>query len=244
MKNQKKFYDNLMDEKSHFTFFTKDTRFNVEKLLTKKNIIIHFDEYVKNFISINDKILDYGCGPGTFSVKLSNMTKGNVYGVDISKNFIDECERLKKKLDIKNFIPRFIENEALPFEDNTFDIILLFDVIHHLDDIDKNLIEIKRVLKKSGKIIIYEPNKLNPLIALMHLIDSNERGLLKVGTKKKYFDILTKYQFKKIHQKYSGIIVGPESRMLNLLSSILNNKYVYQLFGWLNPKIVIIVEND
>ena len=39
------------------------------------------------------------------------------------------------------------------------------------------------------------PNKLNPLIWLLHLLDPIERGLLRVGTKKKYYNILKiKYQ--------------------------------------------------
>ena len=85
-----------------------------------------------------------------------------------------------------SFLHWEVEPEKLPFEDQKFDVILIVDVIHHLDDIKKNINEIKRVLKKGGKLLIYEPNKLNPLIWLTHLIDKNERGLLRVGSFKKY----------------------------------------------------------
>ena len=242
MNDQKKHYNNLMDGNSQSTFFTKETRYNVEELLTKKNIIEHFDKFVENHISPNDKILDYGCGPGTFSIKMSKITKNNVYGVDISENFIDECMRLKKKFNLKNFIPSCINSGSLPFENNTFDKILLFHVIHHLEDIEKNFKEINRVLKKNGKIIIYEPNKLNPLIAVIHLIDPIERGLLSLGTKKKYLKLLDKFNFSCIDFRFSGIIVGPKSKILNVISFILNIKYINKLFGWLNPNLVIIAK--
>ena len=243
-KNQNKFYDKLMDNGNEFTFFTKDTRYNVSKLLNKKEIVKYFDEFIKNYISENDKILDFGCGPGTFSVKLSSMTKNEVYGIDISKKFIEECEILKNTLKIDNFYPQHVQSKILPYKDNSFDLILLFDVIHHLEDINENFVEIKRVLKKRGKLVIYEPNKLNPLIALMHMIDPIERGLLRVGTKSKYSSILHKYDMREIELKYRGIVVGPDSKIFSYISKVLNHSFMYKIFGWLNPKIVIVAENN
>ena len=243
-KNQNKFYDKLMDNGNEFTFFTKNTRYNVSKLLNKKEIVKYFDEFIKNYISENDKILDFGCGPGTFSVKLSSMTKNEVYGIDISKKFIEECEILKNTLKIDNFYPQHVQSKILPYKDNSFDLILLFDVIHHLEDINENFVEIKRVLKKRGKLVIYEPNKLNPLIALMHMIDPIERGLLRVGTKSKYSSILHKYDMREIELKYSGIVVGPDSKIFSYISKVLNHSFMYKIFGWLNPKIVIVAENN
>ena len=83
-----KFYDDLMKGKSVQTFFTKDSRFNVKKLLEKKNIQIYFDEVIKQYINSNDVILDYGCGPGTFLIKMSRLTKNKLFGVDLSEEFI------------------------------------------------------------------------------------------------------------------------------------------------------------
>ena len=110
----------------------------------------------------------------------------------------------------------------MPFNDDCFDKVLLFDVIHHLDEPEKTLREIYRVLKKNGKIIIYEPNKLNPLIALIHLIDPIERGLLKFGTKKSYLNLIKKIDLKITFVKYSGIIVGPDAYIFEI--KILNKK--------------------
>ena len=115
------------------------------------------------------------------------------------------------------------------------------DVIHHLDDIEKNLSEIYRVLKKNGKILIYEPNKLNPLIWITHIIDKNERGLMRVGRFKKYEEIFKKLDLKVEIKEYNGIVIGPSSKILDLISDFLNLKFIYPLLGFLNPKIFLVV---
>ena len=144
---------------------------------------MYFDNEVKKIINKDDLILDYGCGPGTFSIKLSKLTNKNVHSVDISKQFLEECEKVKK-YNSDNIKTQLIEGNKLPFNNDYFDKVLLFDVIHHLEEPEIALREIYRVLKKNGKIIIYEPNKLNPLIALMHLIDPIEEVCLNLVQKK------------------------------------------------------------
>jgi len=48
--------------------------------------------------------------------------------------------------------------EALPFEDNSFDMILMGEALHHFNDIDLALKETVRVLKKEGGLFIYDFN--------------------------------------------------------------------------------------
>ena len=106
-----------MKEGNNFTFFTKDTRFNVDKLL-QKNIVKYFDNFIQDYVQGNTKVLDYGCGPGTFSIKLSKMTRNEVHGVDISEAFIDQCNYIKNNLNIKNFYPQHVKN-------NTFHLMII-----------------------------------------------------------------------------------------------------------------------
>ena len=237
-----KFYDNLMKGESLQTFFTKESRFNVKKLLEKKNIKLYFDDVVKKYVNPDDVVLDYGCGPGTFLIKMSMFTKNKLYGVDLSEEFIKECKENISNLKIQNVNVSTVKPEKLPFDDEQFDTILLMDVIHHLDNINQNLKEIYRVLKKGGKLIVYEPNKLNPLIWITHLIDKNERGLLKVGTFYKYSKLLDNLHLKIVHQRYSGIVIGPSSKIFDLTSKFLNYKLVYPILGWFNPKIMLVAK--
>jgi SAM-dependent methyltransferase len=52
--------------------------------------------------------------------------------------------------------------EALPFPDNTFDIVLLHEVIEHVADDTQTIREAHRVCKRGGRIIIFAPNRLYP----------------------------------------------------------------------------------
>ena len=236
-----KFYDDLIKGNKNFTIFTKDTRYNINKILEKKNLKKYFDNVVSKFIKNDPYILDYGCGPGTFLLKLSSLSNSKLFGVDISNEFIKESKKNIEERKIQNIDVKLVEAEQLPFNDETFDVILIVDVIHHLDDIEKNLSEIYRVLKKNGKILIYEPNMLNPLIWITHIIDRNERGLMIVGMFKKYEEIFKKLDLKVEIKEYNGIVIGPSSKILDLISDFLNLKFIYPLLGFLNPKIFLVV---
>jgi SAM-dependent methyltransferase len=48
--------------------------------------------------------------------------------------------------------------EEIPFEDSYFDKVLIVDAFHHFKDREKSLVEISRVLKRGGKLIIQEVN--------------------------------------------------------------------------------------
>ena len=81
-----------------------------------------------------DKLLDVGCGTGSFL----ELCKCDAVGIDPS------VELLKKS---KGNVMLGVA-EALPFDDNTFDYVVSITAIHHFEDLDKAISEIKRVGKK------------------------------------------------------------------------------------------------
>jgi len=96
-------------------------------------------------------ILDIGCGTGeTMSFVKSFLSKSKLTGVDNSQVAINFARKRGHKVLKVNAL-------KLPFEDNTFDVILILDVIEHIKDDYAFLSEAKRVLKKSGKIIVTAP---------------------------------------------------------------------------------------
>lgn len=98
------------------------------------------------------KILDIGCGTGeTLSFLDEYLPKPALYGVDSSPVAIKYAKRRGHKNILK------VDAKKLPFENNTFDYILLLDVIEHIKNDTAVLIEAKRVLKNKGKIIITTP---------------------------------------------------------------------------------------
>jgi len=114
---------------------------------------------ISRYINLVDKtILDFGCGDGKYSNYLHNL--GNkVWGIEIEKKRLNKAKLFKnKKLDFKIY-----EGGKIPFKKNSFDIVILNEVLEHVKDENMTLIEIKRVLKKDGIIILYVPNRNFPL---------------------------------------------------------------------------------
>ncbi len=96
------------------------------------------------------KILDIGCGTGALIKELQAEDK-EIYGVDMSETALNFC----KKQGVKNLFQAQATN--LPFEDKSFSAILLLDVLEHIENEDKVMTEIKRVLKPGGVVIIFAP---------------------------------------------------------------------------------------
>ena len=89
-------------------------------------------------------LLDIGCGEGTLLNELSTKLKGTkLYGTDV---YTQNPEKWSYQV---SDITRRIE-----FEDNTFDVVVLGEVIEHVPDPDFVLGEISRVLKPGGRLIV------------------------------------------------------------------------------------------
>jgi 2-polyprenyl-3-methyl-5-hydroxy-6-metoxy-1,4-benzoquinol methylase len=132
-------------------------------LWTKEGLeeyIKYFCEYFTPYIKEDNsqiKILDLGCGPGTFSNLLDK--KGfEVYGVDYSPSMIE----IAKQRTINQKINFQVANiYSLPFEKHFFDIVICFGIFQHLEKPKEAIQEIKRVLKKKGLAIITTLNKFS-----------------------------------------------------------------------------------
>ena len=94
------------------------------------------------------KILDVGCGTGANLEMLANF--GESEGVDVSDDALEFCRA--KGLKVHKGLA-----EELPFEDESFDVVTALDVVEHLDDDIGGLKEMNRVMKKSGRALIFVP---------------------------------------------------------------------------------------
>ena len=101
------------------------------------------------------RILDVATGSGDFINTLMKMLKSYDFfvGIEISGK---ELESAKKRFEGQYV--EFLEMDAryLKFEDNSFDTVCIGYSLHHLQNIDKVLFEMKRVLKPSGYFIVQE----------------------------------------------------------------------------------------
>ncbi len=104
-------------------------------------------KFVKKYYQQGDVIIDLGCGN-----VLWNYDKIPVIGVDINENFLDF--NLKNKSIIKKIVS-YLNNINLP--DQIADIIIITEVIEHLDNLDIYFKEMYRLLKPGGIIISSVP---------------------------------------------------------------------------------------
>lgn len=100
------------------------------------------------------RALDLGCGDGRLGKELR---AGEVVGADVSAHALRRAGG-GVKLD---------PDEPLPFEDNSFDLVLCAETLEHVRDVQLLLSEVRRVLKPGGRLALTTPANA-PLIRPEH----------------------------------------------------------------------------
>lgn len=234
-KSTAKFYDDLLNGKKTRRIVGVDNRYNIQNIWQLKMVEKYFDPIVTKVLKPNSDLLDYGCGNGFFTKRLSKHCK-SVTGVDISEEFIKQA--LIEKPDNSFFHTIDLESKSIKSKIK-FNACLLVDVIHHLENPKEDLEFLSKKFEKDDPIIIFEPNIKNPAIFLMHLLDRNERGLLRFTKYRTYVQLFEKH-ITLDSIEFNGILIGPANRVMNFIVKILNSRIFKYYLEWLNPKIVFI----
>ena len=132
-------------------------KFNEDKRLTRRHGIIEYRtamEYINKYLSTmtNPKIIDIGAGTGAYSIQLANEGY-DVTAVELIKHNLMTLKNKSNK--VKAYLGT--ATDLSKFDDNTFDVVLLFGPMYHLisnEDKLKALFEAKRILKNNGLIFI------------------------------------------------------------------------------------------
>ena len=117
-------------------------------------------------VAPNLHLLDLACGTGDIGYRYAKQNKGltpTITFCDPSHNMLDKAQDLKIDKNIKgNFKWIHGEAEALPFQDNTFDVCVVAFGVRNFSDIPKGLSEIHRVLKPGGCFLCLEFSQITP----------------------------------------------------------------------------------
>lgn len=109
----------------------------------------------------DEKIMDLGCGTGYYLFLLSSLPVDlNLTGFDHDKKALDEARNSLRNKKI-NFV--LGDSHKLPFKENFFDKIVASEVLEHLEDDQKALKEIYKILKPNGILVISTPSINYPL---------------------------------------------------------------------------------
>jgi ubiquinone/menaquinone biosynthesis C-methylase UbiE len=131
-------------------------------------------------ITGGEVVLDVGCGTGTLTLlaKTAAGNNGKVYGIDAAPEMIAVARQkaVQQGQDV-DFQTGVIE--ALPFSDQTFDVVLSSMMYHHLPpDLKKwGVAEIYRVLKPGGRLVVVDMKRPTTLIQRLGIMTLAHREL-------------------------------------------------------------------
>lgn len=163
-KEEAEFHNFLRDLKEGTPEYRRYTANKKFYSITRRSVAF-VENWLKGHCGGGAKVLEYGCGTGSFSFFLASLG-AQVVGIDISEVGIAQARQEAEKRGLTNKTEFFVmDAEATTFPDHTFDVICVSGVLHHLDR-TKAFKEMARLLKPTGAAIAAEPLAHNPLIQL------------------------------------------------------------------------------
>ena len=166
-------------------------------------------------------LMELGCGSGANSVYLENFYT-EYLGVDYSKELIKIATQRYKRKNV-SFEKANIKN-LTKFEN--FDIVFGLGILHHVDNLDQVLDELKKVGHKDTIYVFYEPQAGNPFLQFLRKLRmkidpafSEDQIFFKVNELEKK---LNERKFVKIKSRYSGYFVPPFAQVILKPSFLFN----------------------
>lgn len=97
------------------------------------------------------KVLELGCGDGSiWKINYKYIPENwDIYLTDFSKGMLEDAKKnLSKQKERFKF--EIVDIEKIPYEDESFDVVIANHMLYHVENIDRAMIEVNRVLKKQG----------------------------------------------------------------------------------------------
>lgn len=126
------------------------------------------DQYPPAVMFENKRVLDMGCGAAGKSLYYASMGAAHVTGVEIVEHYREEALALAEKLGLSDRFTFYLGSaDQLPFEDGSFDTIIMNDFMEHTSEPEATLKEAIRLLAPDGRIYINFPPYGHPYGAHM-----------------------------------------------------------------------------
>ncbi len=157
IEREKKFHDDRFEDDPRKT----STGIGMTEMATRNALQKTYKTIAK--YAAGSRILDYGCALGEASFIFVRYGADFVEAIDLSSVAVDQAKASAVEKGIDNVAFQAMNAEQLEFDDNSFDLVCGFAILHHLD-LDRSYSEIARVLKPDGHAVFLEPLGHNPAI--------------------------------------------------------------------------------
>lgn len=136
----------------------------------------YYEEYLRQYTSGVQSWLDIGCGHNLLPTWRADAEKEIVSSVPLIVGVDCDFEALRKHKTIRNVLCADIG--ALPFRDQSFDLVTANMVVEHLDDPARQFREIARVLQAGGIFLFHTPNLRSYVTRVSKLLPDNVKKVL------------------------------------------------------------------
>lgn len=139
-------------ESSDYISHTDAKKTIIDKIyqVVKKYTLNKKLQLINSFQTESKNILDVGCGTGDF-LEICNSNNWNVVGVEPNES--------ARKLSIKKLnASSKIYKDIFELKHEQFDVITLWHVLEHVPDLDAYILQLKKLLKPNGVLIVAVPN--------------------------------------------------------------------------------------
>ncbi len=168
---------------------------------------------------VQGRVLEIGCGEGLFLKQLAEENPGlEIWGIDNERARLSNLEKETQKKNIKNIRLRCEDATNLSFEDEYFERVVCINVFYNMESVEvvrKTLEQMKRVGKKSGRLLFDFRNSLNPFLVLKYRFakyyDDTVRARnlpLKTYRLKEIKAILNDLSLKIVEKRFVGFPLG------------------------------------
>jgi 2-polyprenyl-3-methyl-5-hydroxy-6-metoxy-1,4-benzoquinol methylase len=240
MQETSDFYNKLIDRSLSRSLWGADQRFNPRKIADAPSTLQHYVGHISGLCRSHHRALDIGCSTGGFTGLLAEHCD-EVIGVDLSENAVNAANSHFDERKLANCKALVGDACTMDLGPAQFDIIQMIDVVHHVENPVDLVERVCSLLKDDGRLIVFEPNKYNVALFLMCLLDPNEWGALKYGSKACYRALFSPY-LKIGFMEYNGLLIGPGSGLALTIASYLSQPRRNILLASQSPKIVMVLK--
>jgi len=118
-----------------------------------------YEIFQKKGVSNAQTILDFGCGPGIFTIVGASIVghRGKVYALDARPSALERVREAAISKGLDNIETMLLDRSTVPIgiENESVDVVLLYDVLHAIEDKPALLKEFHRILRQGGLLSVF-----------------------------------------------------------------------------------------